>query len=353
MKIEDRVIKFLEKYELDVDSFITLTSFNSLVKEALGNVTDLPYLLQSSKMPKPLKAIDSITFYDIFPIVCTKCDKESVTSPIEILESILANNTACPYCLEKRNQEAERKIEEQQAKLEEKMMQRQMGIKVETDIDEEEKGYFNVNRRGQYEFVKDDNESFVNNKRKTYYSNESGGSINESIIPGYIDEDGNFREGVKPASVKAKELNKEGMLRRRARYIPKRNSNNEIEHVLSGDSSEGQEFYGDRRSNNELNEALKMRRAKETEMRLKRAQYSKYKEGEANVVEFNDVSNSRDDLDRFHRAKVTSSTEEMKDILQKEAPKVEIAEQSDDENEILSSLKNGNGVEASKRTIPE
>lgn len=345
MKVEERVINFLERYNYDVNSYIPLNQFNSLIKELLGGVSDLPYLLQSSKMSKPPRPTDSITFYDIFPIVCTKCDKESVTSPIEMMESIMKNNTVCPHCMEKIKKETEAKIKEQQEKLEEKMFQRQLGVKVENDISEEERGYFTIDKRGNYKFVEDENEVFVNNKKKVYYQNEAAGSIEESIIPGYFNEDGQFVEGTKPITKIAKEQKVENI---RRRYVPKRNENAEIEHVVKGDSSQGQEFYGEKYSNEDLNEARQLQRSKERELELKKAKYQKYKEDGANVIEFNNTY----DPNQFKRAEMESGSDELSEVLKQNAPKIEQISESEDENEILRKLKQ-EGVESSKRTIPE
>lgn len=348
--LEDRVINFLNKYDLDLDGFIRLTDFNSLVRELSGK-TDLPYVLLHSKMGEDKKAEDYISFYDTLPILCNNCEKESVSSPIEILESLIAENVCCVYCLEKIQKEKKEKVQKQKEALKEKQLQQHLGVKT-IDDDGETRGYFAFDKKGNYKFVENESEVFTSDKKKVYYDNAGSGTIEEDVVSGYLDEDGKFVEGQKPPTVKMKEVRFQDPNQKKQRYVPKRNADNEIVHVISGDSSDGEQSYNYNQepiSREDVNILRKLQREKEEQMRIKREKYQSHAKSEASDVQEDESSK----LKQFERAEYSSVGNELAEAIKDQTPTTENSEgMTEDDLKLLHQVKE-NVVEKSTRVIPD
>lgn len=348
--LEDRVINFLKKYDLDLDGFIRLTDFNALVRDLTGK-SDLPYVLLHSKMGEDKSAEDYISFYDTLPILCNVCEKESVSSPIEILESLIAENVCCAICLERIQKEKKERVQKQKEVLKEKQLQQHLGVRT-IDDDSETRGYFALDKKGNYKFVENESEVFASDKRKVYYDNAGAGTIEEDVVAGYLDEDGKFVEGSKPPIVKIKEVRAQNPNQRKQRYVPKRNAENEIEHVLSGDSSDGEEQYNYNQtpmSREDINILKKLQRDKEEQMKIKREKYHAHANTEAPATEGNDA----DKLKQFERAEYASASNELVETIKAQTPSTENSEGMTEEDlKILHQTKE-NVSEKSTRVIPD
>lgn len=341
MKIEEKVIQYLDKWGLDPDSLIQLINFHSMVKELSGGVSDLPYTLLRTKMTKPINASDKISFYDILPIICRTCGTESIVSPLEILESLLSYGVSCPTCLEKKVAETKKKMEEQELLLKQKQLEKYIGVKVEALPEEETKGYFKVDKRkGTYSFIENTSEVFLNNTKKSYFDNIGGGSIEDVVEKGYLDDDGNFVKGTKAPKIKKRE---EPLVRKAGRYIPKRAEPEEIEHIVSGDSTTGDRYYSNP-DPNEVSEYMRNRRLKEEEMSLKRSQYHLSKEGGIPTIE----NNVTYDRSAYERREFKSATAETQKAIRQEEPKVERLDRLTNEDQAIMdsiSLRKNKNVE--------
>lgn len=332
MKIEEKVIQYLDKWGLDPDSLIQLISFHSMVKELAGGVSDLPYTLLRTKMTKPINATDKISFYDILPIICRKCGTESLVSPLEIIESLISHGVSCPNCLEKKIIETKKKMEEQELLIKKKQLEKYIGVRVEEVPEEETKGYFKVNKRnGTYQFIENTSEVFLNNTKKNYYDNIGGGSIEDVVERGYLDEDGNFVKGTKMPKVHKRE---EPLVRKAGRYIPMRAEPEEIEHIVTGDSTTGDRYYSNP-DPGEVSEHMRNMRLKEEEMSLKRSQYYMSREGGSVTPE----NTKNYDRSAFERREFKSATSETQEAIRREEPKVERLDKlTNEDREIMESI---------------
>ena len=348
--LEDRVINFLKKYDLDLDGFIRLTDFNALVRELNGK-SDLPYVLLYSKMEEYKSAEDYISFYDTLPILCNVCEKESVSSPIEILESLIAENVCCGICLERIQKEKKEKVQKQKESLKEKQLQQHLGVRT-IDDDSETRGYFALDKKGNYKFIENENEVFSSEKRKVYYDNAGAGTIEEDVVSGYLDADGKFVEGAKPPTIKMKEVREQNPNQKKQRYVPKRNAENEIEHVLSGDSSDGEEQYNynpNPISRDDLEVLKKLQRDKEEQMRIKREKYHAHINTETPIIEENDSAK----LKQFERTEYTSASNELAETIKSQTPSTENSEGMTEEDLKLLHKAKENVSEKSIRVIPD